>query len=188
MQDRLVSISYGNAGILQRLTIGTLDAAGIFMRQDSTQHLTDPDYVDTSARKYAKELDSVYLTFAKRVSKGIRKRRSSTGIYAHAMAAVLEQKDEPLKSGIPTKNIYNIAKSREPRIQLGNLRSILGNIERLQVDEEGRGLVLAFANDKVRVVDYQLLLYRQFLTADWTWQDLIDETDATGEGYDTPEN
>jgi hypothetical protein len=43
---------------------------------------------------------------------------------------------------------------------------VLEKIEHLQVDDEGRGLVLAYneANREVSVVDRQLLLYRKYST------------------------
>ena len=41
--------------------------------------------------------------------------------------------------------------ARETRIQKGNLITALGNIERLQVDSEGRGLVLSYAEGRVTV-------------------------------------
>jgi hypothetical protein len=57
---------------------------------------------------------------------------------------------------------------------MGNLKSVLFKIEALQVDSEGRGLVLAYdAKRGVSVVDRQLLLYRSFATVSWPWEEII---------------
>ena len=57
--------------------------------------------------------------------------------------------------------------------------------EGLQVDQDGRGLVLAYneANSEVTVVDRQLLLYRRYSTVMWPWEDLIAEANASESGY-----
>lgn len=57
---------------------------------------------------------------------------------------------------------------------------MLEKIESLQVDDDGRGLVIAY-NDStgdITAVDRQLLLYRQFCTVRWPWEDLIAEAEA----------
>lgn len=179
----LVALSYGNAGILQRLALDTLDDAGITERLDRTQHLNDLAHVHNAAMFYAEELNSVYQTFAQNVSQGIRRRKNATGIYAHALAVVLDADDDTLLAGVPTRTIFETAHAREPRIQQGNLKTALGNIERLQVDSDGRGLVLSFAGNRVRVVDHQLLLYRRFATVQWPWEELIAQAEAAGEDY-----
>ena len=58
-------------------------------------------------------------------------------------------------------------------MQKGNLHTVLDKLERLQVDDEGRGLVFAYneANREVSVVDRQLLLYRKHSTVTWPWQE-----------------
>jgi hypothetical protein len=65
-------------------------------------------------------------------------------------------------------------------VQKGNLHTVLEKIERLQVDDQGRGLVLAYneANREVSVVDRQLLLYRKYSTVTWPWEDLIAQHDG----------
>lgn len=181
----LVSISYGNAGILQRLTQDALMEAGITESTWERQRVHDHNCVESAALYYAEELNTVYQNFAKKVSSGIRTRKNSTGIYAHALAVILESTDEELKNGIPVEDIFSVAHQREPRIQLGNLKTALEKIERLQVDDNGQGLVLSFANEKVRLVDYQLLLYRRFSTVKWPWEDLIREAEKSGETFDT---
>lgn len=100
------------------------------------------------------------------------------------MAVVLTCDDSQLLKGVPLDDIFRIAHEREPRIQKGNLRIALGNIERLQVDDAGRGLVLSFADGKVRVVDHQLLLYRAFTTVEWPWDDIVRQSKEEGEDYE----
>jgi hypothetical protein len=97
------------------------------------------------------------------------------------MAAVLGELEETLIGGVRSNDIYRIAHSRESRIQQGNLKTALGNIERLQVDSDGRGLVLSYAEGRVRVVDHQFLLYRRFATVRWPWEDMIAQADAFAE-------
>lgn len=181
--DELVQISYGNVGILQRIVLDTLDDAGIHEQQNQTHVIDDVQHVHNAAMFYAEELNSVYQTFAQTVSQGIRRRKNSTGIYAHTLAVVLDSDDADLITGIPASKIFTVTHDREPRIQQGNLKTALGNIERLQVDSEGRGLVLSFAENRVRVVDQQLLLYRRFATVQWPWEEMIDIAEATGEDY-----
>ena len=77
--------------------------------------------------------------------------------------------------------IYQKAHSRPPRIIRANMRTVLKKLEELQVDEEGRGLVIDYdeAEDKIIAVDRQLLFYRKFLTAKWPWEDMISEIEES---------
>jgi hypothetical protein len=54
---------------------------------------------------------------------------------------------------------------------------VLEKCEQLQIDSEGRGLVIAYneAEAEISVVDRQLLLYRKYCTVKWPWEDLIAE-------------
>lgn len=139
---------------------------------------------------YAEQLNPLYQQFANRVSKGIRNRDNSTGIYAHAMAVILEADDQALMTGLTLDSIYDVANSRQNRIQKGNLRKVLEKFEDLQVDGDGRGLVLSYndATTEISVVDRQLLLYRRYATVKWPWEDMIKEADATGKGFEGEPN
>jgi hypothetical protein len=97
------------------------------------------------------------------------------------MAVILDASDEALTRGLSIDGIYERAHAREPRIQKGNLHTVLQRIEGLQVDEDGRGLVLAYneANREVSVVDRQILLYRKYATVAWPWDELIREARRT---------
>lgn len=176
-EEACANLSYGNAGILQALTLKSLDALGITEEVDGNIEISDKEALHTAALHYADQLNALYQQFAKRVAGGIRTRQDSTGIYAHAMAVIVEAPDDMCLRGIPLEYIYQVAHARENRIQKGNLRTILEKLEGLQVDKEGRGLVVAYneADGEVTVVDRQLLLYRQFCTVSWPWEDLIDE-------------
>jgi|ERR1700687_3713267 hypothetical protein len=134
---------------------------------------------------YAEQLNPLYQQFAKRVSGGIRNRKDSTGIYAHAMAVILESSDSDLMRGLSSDKIFEIAHARQNRIQRGNLAKVLEKFEELQVDDDGRGLVLSYneATGEVSIVDRQLLLYRRYATVKWPWEEMISEADATGAGF-----
>jgi len=95
------------------------------------------------------------------------------------MAMILAAPDELALRGIGIDYIFQNAHDREPRIQKGNLRTILERFEQLQVDDAGRGLVLAYneATGEMSVVDRQLLLYRKYATVKWPWEDLIAEAE-----------
>jgi hypothetical protein len=104
----------------------------------------DVDLLDAAAMHYAEQLNAIYLQFADQVSGGIRKRTNSTGIYAHAMAVILDTPDEDLIRGVKRDRIYAAAHAKEKRIASGNLRTVLEKFESLQVDDAGRGLVLSY--------------------------------------------
>ncbi|WP_125486311.1 hypothetical protein [Edaphobacter aggregans] len=88
--------------------------------------------------------------------------------------------DSDLMNGLSVDRIFAAASRRERRILLGNLKSILGKIELLQIDEDGRGLVLSYNPDKgISVVDRQLLLYRKFATVNWPWKSIITQVEPT---------
>jgi hypothetical protein len=187
IQARAIRDCFKNAGILQRLILGTLDEAKIYKEQDSLVVIADEDAYVGACLAYVEELNAIYQTFARRVSSGIRTRRDTTGIYAHAIAVVLtETDDEELFRGVGIDKIYERAHARQPRIQKGNLHTILSRIDGLQVDQEGRGLVLSYneRDQEVTVVDRQLLLYRQYATVKWPWEDLIREADDAAAGSD----
>lgn len=182
---RAVRDCFKNAGILQRLILDTLDVAKIYEGQATTVVVDDEDAYLTACLNYVEELNGVYQTFANRVSSGIRTRRDATGIYAHAIAVVLEETDdEELFRGVSVDKIYNNAHARENRIQKGNLKTILPRIDEMQVDGDGRGLVLSYnqRDEIVTVVDRQLLLYRRYATVNWPWAELIREADMRAKG------
>ena len=184
----LSEISYGSVGLLQKLALRLIDdELGI---QDSatpdTENVIDQiDKVADAAMHVAEQLNQLYQTFARRVSEGIRKRNNATGIYAYAMAAIIGADDVTLTNGFSAKSIYAIAHARQERIQLPNLRSVLTKFPELQVDADGRGLVLAYdsQNELVSVVDRQLLLYRRYATVRWPWEDIIAEVGDKDESY-----
>ncbi len=177
IHELLVSNCFGNVGILQHLLLLLLDEANIYEEQKTLFEISNMDYYESAAMKYADQLNAIYQQFAKRVSTGIRNRKDTTGIYAHAMAVIVDTDDDKLLNGLKLDDIYQIAHGRQTRIQYGNLRTILKKLEELQVDNEGRGLVIAFneLNDEVTAVDRQLLFYRKYLTVKWPWENLIDE-------------
>jgi hypothetical protein len=182
--DALVSLSYANAGLLQALTVATLDDAGINEGGGvfSEKVVSDPDDVKDGSMNYAEQLNPIYQQFAKRVATGMRIKRNATGIYAHAMAVIMKATDDELIKGLHARRIFERAVMRQPRIQYGNLKAILDKLPSLQVDDDGRGLILGYssATEEVTVVDRPLLLYRQFSTVNWPWEDLIKEADAAG--------
>ncbi len=180
IQSRAVRDCFKNAGILQRLILATLDEAKLYKAQDRPVLLDNEDAYVAACLGYVEELNAIYQTFANRVSSGIRTRKDTTGIYAHAMAVVLEESnDDELFRGVGIDMIFQKAHARQPRIQKGNLHTILSRIEALQVDDAGRGLVLSYnaRDQEVTVVDRQLLLYRQYATVKWPWEDMIREAD-----------
>lgn len=188
--DELTEIAYESAGLLQKLALRLIDDELNITEAApaGTETVIDNiDAVHSAAMHVAEQLNQLYQAFAKRVSDGIRTRKNSTGIYAHAMAAVMSATDQQLSDGLSAKAIHGVASARQPRVQLGNLKTILARFPELQVDADGRGLVLAYdpQDEKVNVVDKQLLLYRRFATVKWPWEDLIAEVandDAAYEG------
>lgn len=179
VQAQAVRDCFENAGVLQVLILGMLDELGIDEAAPSRIIVHDTEALTASAMAYAEQLNPLYQQFAQRVSKGIRNRADATGIYAHAMAAVLAEPDEQLLRGVHISEIFKVANERQPRIQRGNLKTVLEKFEGLQVDEDGRGLVLAYneATEEVSVVDRQLLLYRKYSTVQWPWEELIREAE-----------
>ncbi|MFK3668842.1 hypothetical protein ACI2IX_01625 [Leifsonia aquatica] len=177
IKSLLVQYSYSNAGLLQALALGLLDEAGFTSSSSTTFYLEDPDSFESAAMNLAESLNPLYQSFAKRTSAGIRKRQNSTGIYAHTMAVILDQDDATLIHGVHAREIYRQAHAREIRIQQPNLKVILRHLDELQIDPEGRGLVVTYdeGQEEVTVVDLQLLLYRRFSTVNWPWEELVQE-------------
>lgn len=182
--EACVGDCYGNVGILQALTLKALDTMGIDEAAADRIVVGRLDALQSAALQYADQLNPLYQQFAKRVSGGIRTRQDSTGIYAYAMSVILDAPDELALRSISLDYIFQKANAREPRIQKGNLRVVLEKFEHLQVDEEGRGLVIAYneAEEEISVVDRQLLLYRRYCTVKWPWEDLISEAKTTTDG------
>ena len=184
----LAEISYGSVGLVQKLALRLIDdELNISEAAPAGQELVidRADKVPNAAMHVAEQLNQLYQTFARRVSDGIRKRSNATGIFAHAMAAIMGADDRALIDGMSGKDVFTIAHARQPRVQLSNLRSVLAKFPELQVDADGRGLVLAYdsQNDRVSVVDRQLLLYRRFATVKWPWEEIIEEAGDSAERY-----
>jgi hypothetical protein len=177
VSEAAVSDCYGNVGILQALTLKMLDALSITETQPHKISVNELQALETAALLHAEQLNPLYQQFAKRVSSGIRNRKDSTGIYAYAMAVILSASDEMMLRGLSLDYIFQNANAREPRIQKGNLRVVLEKFEQLQVDSQGRGLILAYNESaaEISVVDRQLLLYRKYSTVKWPWEELIAE-------------
>ncbi len=186
VKNRMIADCFGNAGILQSLALGTLDQLGITEEQSQRRPVENVAAVESAEMAYADQLNPLYQQFAKRVSSGIRKRENSTGIYAHAMAVIMAADDEELMRGLTLDAIFERAHDRQDRIQRGNLAKVLDKFEELQVDDDGRGLVLSYndAAAEVSIVDRQLLLYRRYATVKWPWEDMISEADKLGTGFD----
>jgi hypothetical protein len=180
IKNTLVDTCFGNIGILQQLILWLLDEAEILDKQDITVFVDNKNFFDSAAMKYAEQLNALYQQFARTVSSGIRKRKDSTGIYAHAMAVIVDASDDKLINGLNLDEIYRKSHTRQPRIQKINMRTILTKLEEIQVDNDGRGLVIAFneANEDITAVDRQLLFYRKYLTVKWPWEDIITEAEA----------
>lgn len=180
IQNRIIVDAFGNAGLLQRLILRTLDEAKIDDEKIELQELKDMTKYESAAMAVADQLNGVYQKFGERVASGIRKRSDATGIYAHAMAVIVGAEDALHMKGIPVDLIYDVAHSRQNRIQKSNLKSILTKIDALQVDDNGRGLIVTYDEEMERVlnVDRQLLFYRKYLTVSWPWDDLIAEAAA----------
>lgn len=168
---------YKNVGLLQKLVLAYLDELNVETEQETLLELNNIEAFDSAAMSHAEQLDTTYQQFARDVSSGIRKRKDSTGIYAHAMAAIVEAEDNLLIEGFTLDEILSIASTRQPRIIKTNLRTVLQKLEELQVDSDGRGLVIAFndANDEITVIDRRFLFYRKYVTINWPWEELIKE-------------
>ena len=183
LRKTLISAAYGNAGQLQTLIVRALSDQKITEAAPSFAAFSDNAIGSNAAMEYAEQLNPRYQTFAQNVAQGIRKRNRSTNIYAHTMAVIMNASDEELIRGFNVDQIFEAAKKREARILLGNLKSILTKIESLQIDEDGRGLVLAYNPDRgVSVVDRQLLLYRKYATVSWPWEEII-EASASSDSF-----
>jgi len=190
--EALAQISYESVGLLQKLALRYLDDELKISEgypDGKVWIVDDKKKVDDAAMHVAEQLNQLYQAFAKRVCDGIRTRKNATGIYAHAMAAVMNAGDDDLSAGLSARAIYDVAHARQPRVQFGNLKTVLSNFPSLQVDNDGRGLVLAYdtQNEKMNVVDKQLLLYRRFATIKWPWEDLIEEVSSGSEAFEKPE-
>lgn len=189
IKTQLAEISYGSVGLLQKLALRYIDdEMGITQAAPNGTEilLDDASKVQDSAMYVADQLNQLYQNFARRVSEGIRKRSNATGIYAHAMAAIMAADDKSLTEGYSAKSIHAAAHARQSRIQLPNLKTVLLKFPQLQVDEDGRGLVLAYdsQNELISVVDRQLLLYRRFATIRWPWEEIIAEVGEAEGGYE----
>jgi len=179
---QLVSLAYSNAGLLQQLALLTLDDAGIHEKNLFKKSIDNITNVENASLLYADQLNPVYQQFSKRVAAGVRTRKNATGIYAHTMAVIMDATDDELVKGLSARAIFERAHKRQNRIQFGNLKVILEQLEGLQIDDDGRGLIIGYspATEEVTIVDRQLLLYRRFSTVKWPWEDLITEADIQG--------
>jgi hypothetical protein len=184
----LAKSSYESVGLMQKLALRLIDdelgitesaEPGTEIKIDNVAKVKD------AAMHVAEQLNQLYQVFAKRVCDGIRTRQNSTGIYAYAMAAIMSASDEELLQGLDARAIHKVAHARQERIQVGNLKAVLSKFPELQVDSDGRGLVLAYdaQDEKLSVVDKQLLLYRRFATIKWPWEELISEIKDSAEAY-----
>jgi len=188
VSTQLAQVAYQSVGLLQKLALRYLDELKIYEGAPKEMEivLDDTTKISDAAMHTAEQLNQLYQTFAKKVCEGVRQRKNATGIYAHALKVIMEATDDELLNGIPVKDIHRKAHAAEPRIQLPNLRSVLTKFAELQIDRDGRSLVMAYdgQNEKISLVDRQLLLYRRFATVKWPWEDLIAEVGGEAGAFD----
>lgn len=189
LATKIAEISYGSVGLLQSLAIRYIDSELRIEESapaESPVSLDDLKKLDDAAMHVAEQQNQLYQSFATRVCDGIRRHKKATGIYAHAMAAVMSATDSELTDGYSANEIYDVAHGRQPRIQLGNLKKVLAKFPELQIDGDGRGLVLAYEprQEVVSVVDRNLLLYRRYATVKWPWEELIAEVSEVDGAFD----
>lgn len=178
IQEKMIEDSFGNVGILQSLLLKLVeDEAGIEQNQPFKSFIINPQFYDNAAKSYATQLDGRYQQFAQILSAGIRQRKGSTGIYALAMEAIVNASDQELMNGFSRNDIFAITHSKEPRIQKGNLKTVLGKLNELQKPETGRNLVISYDEsiDAIFAVDLQLLFYRKHHTMKWPWEEMAEE-------------
>jgi hypothetical protein len=113
--------------------LATLDNAAVHEQQSTLCIITDSSALEAAAMEYAEQLNPLYLQFATRISTGIRTRKDSTGIYAHAMAVILSTSEEVLMNGLPLDEIFVAAASaavedseRQPPEGSGEVRRTSG--------------------------------------------------------------
>lgn len=176
--------SFNNVGILQSLAYSYCDLLGIHEKQRIIKDFSHASTVTDAGMAYAEQIEAVYQLFAENVSEGIRKRKDSTQIYAYAMQTLVDATDDELISGLSIDVIYTRTNARQPRIQKGNLRTVLRKFREIQVDDRGKGLVLSFdeATETMIVVDRGLLFYRKYMTSKWPFERIIEESSETCSG------
>ena len=187
MRKTVIGDAFGTVGILQKLMLSLMDKSGV----DHTQppgtdvKIDNSDHYNSVAMEYADQLNALYQTFASRVANGIRSRKNSTGIYAHMLAVAMAENDDALIMGLGINTLFQKANTREPRIKKGNLRHILTKIDEIQVDENGKGLILSFDEykEELSVVDRQLLFYRRYATVRWPWENIIEQVAGTDHAF-----
>ncbi|WP_230855483.1 hypothetical protein, partial [Ralstonia solanacearum] len=96
LADQLAEISYESVGLLQKLALRLLADEMNIEEQAAPEadvRVEDVAKVHDAAMHVAEQLNQLYQAFARRVCDGIRKRANSTGIYAHAMEAIMSASD-----------------------------------------------------------------------------------------------
>ena len=174
----MISDSFGNVGILQSLLLKLVeDEAEIEETQKVKMLIAEPALYTNAAKEYANQLDGQYQQFAQVLSAGIRQRKKSTGIYALAMEAIVNATDRQLMYGFSRNDIFAITNGKEPRVQKGNLKTVLGKLTELQKPETGRSLIITYdeSTDSIFAVDLQLLFYRKHHTMRWPWEEMAEE-------------
>lgn len=178
IENNMIGDSFGNVGILQSLLLKLVeDGAGIEETQNFNAHIVNPVFYDNAAKSYAAQLDGLYQQFAQTLSTGIRQRKQSTGIYALSMEAIVNATDRQLMKGFSRSEIFAITNAKEPRIQIGNLKTVLKKLVELQKPETGRSLVISYDEsiDSIFAIDLQLLFYRKHHTMKWPWEEMAEE-------------
>lgn len=174
----MIGDSFGNVGILQSLLLKLVeDEAGIEETRKVNALIAEPTLYVNAAKEYANQLDGRYQQFAQILSAGIRQRKKSTGIYALAMEAIVKASDRQLMYGFSRNDIFTITNRKEPRVQKGNLKTVLGKLTELQKPETGRNLIITYdeSTDSIFAVDLQLLFYRKHHTMRWPWEEMAEE-------------
>ena len=178
ISEKVIQDSFGNVGVLQSLLLKLVeDIAEIEKTCDPKRLISDEGLYQAAAQAYASQLDGVYQQFAKLLSAGIRQRKNATGIYALTLQAIVEADDGKLREGFKRADIYEITHKKEPRIQKGNLKTVLQKLGELQHNSYQGNLVVTYDDsiDAVSIVDMQLLFYRKYHTMVWPWEEIADE-------------
>jgi len=178
VDNRVVSLaakdSYFNIGNLQAIALNFVQNLTRGQLKGSGQAASENDHYQDACMEYAEQLEAKYTRFAEKVSEGIRIRKDSTRIYAHALWAIMEASDDDLIKGLSLDWIYQRARSRQSRIIKPNLRSALKNLKQIQKEGVGRDVIISFDEvaNTVELVDRSILFFRKYSTLRWPWEEM----------------
>ncbi len=174
LSAQLVEASFGNVGLLHRITERLCLAEGI----TETPGPVEPRAIDAgpsldmALSEVASQMQGRFETFADNFVRGMRRMSEGLEVYRHLLEAATHASDAELQMGIDSKTLHErIIGNGSTEIRASDLTQALERIDKLQSRIGINPPVFNYqkSNRRLQLTDAYFLFFRAFGQPAWPW-------------------